>query len=316
MDQVHNVVIIGSGPSAYTAAIYTSRANLSPVVFEGFMAGGISAGGQLTTTTDVENYPAFPDGILGPELVERMRQQCLKFGAICIPETVVRVDLESKPFKVWLEDSSVYKTKSIIIATGATAKRLNIKGEKDYWQAGISACAVCDGSLPLFRNKPIAVVGGGDSAVEEALYLCKYASKVYVVVRTDKLRASKVMADRLLKNTKVQILWNTTVEEALGDGNVLQNIRIKNKATGEESLLDVSGLFYAIGHQPNTEFLKDQPIELDSLGYIVVKSGTSLTNIQGVFACGDVQDSRYRQAITACGTGCMAALDCERYLTH
>jgi thioredoxin reductase (NADPH) len=312
---IHKVVIIGSGPAAHTAAIYAARANLNPIMYEGFMAGGIAAGGQLTTTTEVENFPGFPDGISGPELMERMRKQSLRFGTTIITETISKVDFTSRPFKLWregFENDEPILTHSVIIATGATAKRLNIKGEDLYWQKGISACAVCDGALPLFRNKPLVVVGGGDSACEEANYLTKFGSIVYLIHRRDQLRASKIMQERTLKNPKIKIIWNTVVIEALGN-NVLQKVKLQNLKTNEITELEASGLFYAIGHKPNTDPFKGQ-IELDDDGYIITKPGTTQTNIPGIFAAGDVQDKKYRQAITAAGSGCMAALECEKYL--
>ncbi|KAJ3285380.1 thioredoxin-disulfide reductase [Borealophlyctis nickersoniae] len=317
----HPLVIIGSGPAGHTAAIYAARANLRPVMYEGFMAGGVAAGGQLTTTTDVENFPGFPKGISGPELMDLMREQSTRFGTIVHSETVNKVDLTSRPFKLWIENSESDQpvlARSIIVATGATAKRMHIAGEDKYWQAGISACAVCDGAVPIFRKKPLAVVGGGDSAAEEATFLTKYASKVYVLVRRDKLRASKVMADRLLANPKIEVLWNTVPVEAKGDGRLLKGLVLKDTKTGEKRDLEVNGLFYAIGHVPNTGMLRGEDgkpqIDLDQEGYIVVKPGSSNTSVEGVFAAGDVQDKRYRQAITAAGSGCMAALDCERFL--
>lgn len=312
---IHKVVIIGSGPAAHTAAIYTARANLSPILFEGFMAGGIAAGGQLTTTTEVENFPGFPEGIGGIELMERMKQQSLRFGTKIISETISKVDFSTRPFKLWregFENEEPILAHSVIIATGATAKRLNIKGEELYWQKGISACAVCDGALPIFRNKPLAVIGGGDSACEEATYLTKFGSIVYLIHRREKLRASKIMQDRVLKNPKIKIIWNTVAIEALGD-DLLQKIKLQNTINNEITELEVNGLFYAIGHKPNTDPFVGQ-IELDPDGYIITKPGTTQTSIPGVFAAGDVQDKKFRQAITAAGTGCMAALECEKYL--
>jgi len=312
------VVIVGSGPAGHTAAIYTARANLEPLMFEGFLAGGIAAGGQLTTTTEVENYPGFPKGIMGPDLCQNFRDQSERFGTEIISETISRVDLSQRPFKLWKEyaDSDADEpilADSVIIATGATAKRLGIPGEEKYWQAGISACAVCDGAVPIFRNKPLCVIGGGDSACEEALYLTKYASKVYVIHRRDTLRASKVMADRLVKHPKVEMVWDSVPVEAKGDGKLLNAVTVENVKTKERKDLAVNGLFYAIGHKPNTDVFKGQ-IELDANGYIKTKPGTSYTSVEGVFACGDVQDTRYKQAITAAGSGCMAGLDCERWL--
>jgi thioredoxin reductase (NADPH) len=314
-NKIHKVVIIGSGPAAHTAAIYAARANLEPVMFEGFMAGGIAAGGQLTTTTEVENFPGFPEGISGPELMEKMRKQSLKFGTTIITETISKVDFSTRPFKLWregFEEEDPVLAHSVIIATGATAKRLNIKGEELFWQRGISACAVCDGALPIFRNKPLVVVGGGDSACEEATYLTKFGSVVYLIHRRDKLRASKIMQERVMKNPKIKIIWDSAVIEALGD-NVLQKVKVQNLKTNQVQELEANGLFYAIGHKPNTYPFVGQ-IELDEDGYIITKPGTTQTNIAGVFAAGDVQDKRYRQAITAAGTGCMAALECEKFL--
>jgi thioredoxin reductase (NADPH) len=314
-NKIHKVVIIGSGPAAHTAAIYAARANLEPVMFEGFMAGGIAAGGQLTTTTEVENFPGFPEGISGPKLMEKMRKQSLKFGTTIITETISKVDFSTRPFKLWregFEEEDPVLAHCVIIATGATAKRLNIKGEELFWQRGISACAVCDGALPIFRNKPLVVVGGGDSACEEATYLTKFGSVVYLIHRRDKLRASKIMQERVMKNPKIKIIWDSAVIEALGD-NVLQKVKVQNLKTNQVQELEANGLFYAIGHKPNTDLFVGQ-IELDEDGYIITKPGTTQTNIAGVFAAGDVQDKRYRQAITAAGTGCMAALECEKFL--
>lgn len=308
-----NLIIIGSGPAAHTAAIYAGRAQLNPLLFEGMMAGGVAPGGQLTTTTDVENFPGFPDGIQGPELMDNMRQQSLNCGSRIETATVDKVDFTQKPFKIFV-GSKEYMTQSVIISTGATAKRLNLPGEKNLWQKGISACAVCDGALPIFRNKPLVVIGGGDSAAEEATFLTKYGSVVHVLHRRDNLRASKVMQDRLLENKKIQMHWNTEAIEVIGD-NFVTAIKIKNNQSGAEGLIDASGLFYAIGHKPNTDFLNGQ-IKLDETGYILTEPGTTLTSIEGVFACGDVQDKRYRQAVTAAGTGCMAALEAEQFLSH
>ncbi|KAJ3238343.1 thioredoxin-disulfide reductase [Chytriomyces hyalinus] len=316
----HKVVIIGSGPAGHTAAIYLARANLNPVMFEGFLAAGVAAGGQLTTTTDVENFPGFPDGMGGQELMDQMRKQSLKFGTTIVTETISKVDLKQRPFKLWREgyetDADVILADSVVIATGATAKRLYITGEETFWQAGISACAVCDGAVPIFRNKPLVVVGGGDSASEEATFLTKYASKVYVLVRRDKLRASKVMADRLLKHPKVEVLWNKAPVEAKGD-RLLKQLVIEDTVTKERSTLDVNGLFYAIGHKPNSDLFVGQ-LDLDETGYIKTYPNqgvpSTYTNIEGVFAAGDIQDHTYRQAVTAAGSGCMAALDAERWL--
>ncbi|KAG1739524.1 hypothetical protein EDB19DRAFT_1635768 [Suillus lakei] len=313
------VVIIGSGPAGHTAAVYLARANLSPVLFEGFMANGFAAGGQLTTTTDVENYPGFPSGILGPELMDKFREQSIRFGTQIITETVSKIDLSARPFRYWRESQEHEEpetTDTIIIATGASAKRLGLKGEVTYWQSGISACAVCDGAVPIFRNQPLAVIGGGDSAAEEATYLTKYGSHVYVLVRRSELRASKIMAKRLMNNPKIVYYpWNTVATECQGDGDLLNNLRIQNVTTGEERDLPVRGLFYAIGHEPATALVRSQ-LQTDPDGYIITVPGTTQTSVKGVFAAGDVQDKRYRQAITSAGSGCMAALEAERLIAE
>jgi thioredoxin reductase (NADPH) len=309
----YRLLIIGSGPAAHTAAIYAARAELKPVLFEGFMAGGIAAGGQLTTTTDVENVPGFPEGVMGPELMERMRAQSERFGTKVITETVNEIDLSSRPFR-FKADSEEGSADAVIIATGATAKRLPIPGARDgeLWQRGISACAVCDGALPAFRNQPLAVIGGGDSAVEEASFLTKYGSKVYIVHRRDELRASKIMQQRALDNPKIEFLWSHVVTEAKG-GDFLEAIRVKDLKTNEERDVPVAGLFFAIGHVPNTAFLNGQ-LETDEQGYLVTKPDSTQTNVPGVFAAGDVQDKKWRQAVTAAGTGCMASLEAEHFL--
>lgn len=309
---MENIIIIGSGPAGHTAAIYTARANLRPLMFEGMMAGGIAAGGQLTTTTEVENFPGFPDGISGTELMARMREQSLKHGARIQTETVERVDLSGEIFRLITDAGTEVEVKALIIATGATAKRMHIIAEDQFWQRGISACAVCDGALPFFRNKVLVVVGGGDSAIEEASHLTKYASKVILMHRRDELRASKVMQKRAFDDPKIEIMWNTVPLEAYGE-KVLGGLRVEDTKTKTKKDVACSGLFYAIGHQPNTSFLSGQ-IDLDEAGYIQTVPGTCITNVKGVFACGDVQDKKYRQAISAAGSGCMAALEVEKFL--
>ena len=317
------VVIIGSGPAAHTAAIYLARAELKPILYEGMLANGIAAGGQLTTTTDVENFPGFPSGINGSELMDHMRAQSARFGTEIITETISRVDLSSRPFKLWTEysdgpkDEPAMTADALIISTGASARRLNLKGEDKYWQNGISACAVCDGAVPIFRNKPLFVIGGGDSAAEEALFLTKYGSHVTVLVRRDALRASKTMAKRLLSNPKVTVKFNTQATEILGEqekNGLMTHLKLKS-GDGKEETVEASGLFYAVGHDPATALFKGQ-IDADNDGYILTKPGTSYTSVEGVFAAGDVQDKRYRQAITSAGSGCIAALEAERYIAE
>ena len=312
-DRVEKLVIVGSGPAGHTAAIYSARAALSPLMFEGFMAGGVAAGGQLTTTNDVENYPGFPEGINGPEMMDLFRQQSLRFGARIETETVEKVDLSRRPFRVTASSGETL-TETLIVATGATARRLGIPGEELFWQQGISACAVCDGALPIFRNKVLMVIGGGDTAVEEATHLTKFGTEVIVVHRRDTLRASKIMQQRLLSHPKIRMRWDSVAEEALGD-DALQSVRIRNLKSNETSVVEAEGLFYAIGHLPNTGFLNGQ-LELDDAGYIVTTPGTTRTSVEGVFAAGDVQDKVWRQAVTAAGTGCMAALEAERFLVE
>ena len=308
---VENLVIIGSGPAGYTAAIYAGRANLKPLVFEGFQAGGIP-GGQLMTTTEVENFPGFPEGIQGPDLMRRTRAQAERWGAEIITEDVISVDLSKRPFTIKSETLEV-QAHSIIIATGATAKRLNLPGEEEFWNRGISACAICDGTIPLFRNEELAIIGGGDTAAEEAVYLTKYGSRVHMLVRRDQMRASKAMQDRVLRHHKIKVHWNTTPLAVYGD-DVVKGLKIQNTQTEEVSELSVRGLFYAVGHTPNTNVFKGQ-IALDEVGYIVTEGKSVETSVEGVFAAGDVQDHEYRQAVTAAGTGCMAALLAERWLS-
>jgi thioredoxin reductase (NADPH) len=310
---VENLVIIGSGPAGFTAAIYAARANLKPLMFEGLQAGGIP-GGQLMTTTEVENFPGFPAGITGPQLMEQMKAQAQRWGTECYTEDVISVDLSQRPFTVKSTDREV-QAHSIIIATGATAKRLNLPNEGQFWSSGISACAICDGASPIFKGNELAVIGGGDSAAEEAVYLTKYGSHVHLLVRRDVLRASKAMQDRVLNNEKITVHWNTEAVDVFGEGSKLQGLKVKNNQTGEVIDLPVEGLFYAIGHTPNTDLFKGQ-LDLDSVGYIKVEAGSVATSVEGVYAAGDVQDHEYRQAITAAGTGCMAALLAERWLSE
>lgn len=310
---VENVVIIGSGPAGYTAAIYAARANLKPLLFEGFQAGGIP-GGQLMTTTEVENFPGFPNGITGPQLMDQMKAQAIRWGTQTYGEDVLKVDFSERPFTIASSEREI-KAHSVIIATGATAKRLHLPSEEQYWSNGISACGICDGASPIFRGQEVAVVGAGDSATEEAVYLTKYASVVHLLVRRDVMRASKTMQDRVLNNPKIKIHYNSQPVDVFGENGRLTGIKIKDTKTEEIRDLAVKGLFYAIGHTPNTALFQGQ-LELDEIGYIKVKAGTVETNIEGVFAAGDVQDHEYRQAITAAGTGCMAALSAERYLSH
>ncbi|NGX55991.1 MAG: Thioredoxin reductase [Candidatus Anoxychlamydiales bacterium] len=311
--EIEKLVIIGSGPAAYTAAIYAARANLNPIMFEGFMSGPI--GGQLMTTTDVENFPGFPNGIIGPKLMENMKNQAMKFQTRCLIEDVKSVNFDQKPYLIQGTKTKVL-THSVIIATGANAKRLKIKGANDneFWQKGVTACAICDGAAPIFRDKQLFVIGGGDSAVEEAVFLTKYASKVFIVHRRDEFRASKIMAKRAIDHPKIEILYNSEIIEILGDNIVKQVLIINNKSNKKKSF-EAGGVFFAIGHTPNISFLNNQ-LELEDNNYIKVKKGTTQTLKEGVFAAGDVQDHIYRQAITAAGTGCMAALEAERYLTN
>jgi len=312
MSDVKNVVIIGSGPAGHTAAIYAARANLVPFMYEGYMMGG-SAGGQLTTTTDVENYPGFPDGIDGPELMQLFRKQAERFGTGMVQQDVVEVDFSKRPFRIKSDETEVLAN-SVIISTGATAKRMGVPNEEKMWNNGMSACAVCDGALPMFRNQPLMVIGGGDTAVEEGTFLTKFGSKVYMVHRRDELRASKIMQERAFKNEKLEIVWDTVFEDAVGQDYVT-GARIKNVKTNAVKELEVAGIFYAIGHTPNTSVFKGQ-IDLDEKGYITLKPGTQETNVEGIFAAGDVHDQKYRQAVTAAGTGCAAALEAERWLAE
>ena len=312
MGDVKNVVIVGSGPAGHTAAIYAARANLSPFMFEGYMLGG-SAGGQLTTTTEVENYPGFPEGVEGPELMQLFRKQSERFGTEMVQEDVIEADFSKTPF-VLKSDNREVLAHSVIISTGATAKRMGVPNEEKMWNNGMSACAVCDGALPMFRNQPLMVIGGGDTAVEEASYLTKFGSVVYMVHRRDELRASKIMQERAFKNPKLEIIWDSVLDDAVGEEYVT-GAKITNMKTKETRQLEVGGIFYAIGHTPNTSIFNGQ-LDLDEAGYIKLKPGTQETNVEGVFAAGDVHDHKYRQAVTAAGTGCAAALEAERWLAE
>jgi thioredoxin reductase (NADPH) len=312
--QTENLVIIGSGPAAWTAAVYGARANLNPLVFEGEPMGTMLPGGQLMTTTEVENFPGFPEGITGPELMERMRAQALRFGVRVVSESVQSVELGQRPFVVKPNYSEAREALAVIIATGANAKWLGVANEERLAQTGggVSACAVCDGALPFYRNKTLAVVGGGDTAMEESLYLTKFAKEVLIIHRRDQFRASKVMADRVLSNPKVRVLWNQRVVEVLGYDEITA-LRLEDTISGARSDVEVGGLFVAIGHSPNTAFLGGQ-LDLTPHGYIKTQPWRTATSVEGVFAAGDVMDDYYRQAITAAGTGCMAALEAERWL--
>ncbi|KAI9894674.1 MAG: hypothetical protein M1814_002030 [Vezdaea aestivalis] len=315
----HSDAATGSSGAEEGRARSSDNERLNAVLYEGMLANGIAAGGQLTTTTDVENFPGFPKGIGGTELMDAMREQSLRFGTQIITETISKVDLSKQPFKFWVEgeeDKAPHTADAVIIATGASARRLGLDGETQYWQNGISACAVCDGAVPIFRKKPLIVIGGGDSAAEEAMFLAKYGSHVTVLVRRDKLRASKTMAKRLLSHPKITVKYNTVATKVEGDDKgLMSSLTIQNTATGEESKLEANGLFYAVGHDPATALFKSQ-VDMDEDGYILTKPGTSYTSVEGVFAAGDVQDKRYRQAVTSAGSGCIAALEAERYLSE
>ena len=312
MEDFKDLVIVGSGPAGHTAAIYAARANLKPFMFEGYVAGG-SAGGQLTTTTDVENYPGFPEGIQGPELMQLIRKQAERFGTEMVGEDIVEVDFSKRPFTIKSDQREV-RAKAVIVATGAVARRMGVPSEEKMWNNGMSACAVCDGALPFFKNQPLMVIGGGDTAVEEASYLTKFGSVVYLVHRRDELRASKIMQKRAFDNKKLEIIWDTVFEDAIGE-DFVTGARVQNIKTKEVKDISVSGIFYAIGHTPNTQMFENQ-LDLDATGYIKVNAGTQETSVEGIFAAGDVHDHKYRQAVTAAGTGCAAALEAERWLAE
>ncbi|HEU5128631.1 MAG TPA: thioredoxin-disulfide reductase [Glycomyces sp.] len=306
MSETRNVIIIGSGPAGYTAALYTARANMRPLVFEGFQFGG-----ALMQTTDVENYPGFPEGIMGPELMDQWRKQAERFGAELVSDDVTRVDLTGEIKRVWVGEDE-YTARAVILATGSAYRPLNVPGETEMMGRGVSACATCDGFF--FRDQHIAVVGGGDSAMEEATFLTKFASKVSILHRRDAFRASQIMADRALANPKIEVEWNTVVEEILGEDGKVSGVAVADTVTGEQRTLPVTGLFIAIGHDPRSELFKGQ-VELDESGYVKVDSPSTRTNLEGVFAAGDLVDHTYQQAVTAAGTGCAAALDAERFIT-
>lgn len=309
MSNHRKVIIIGSGPAGLTAALYSARANLSPLILEGMQPGG-----QLTITTEVENFPGFPEGIMGPELMDTIRKQALRFGAESEYETVTKVDFSKRPFKLWADEKE-YTADTVIVATGASAKLLNIPSEAEYMGYGVSACATCDGFF--FKNQEVFVVGGGDTAMEEASFLTKFASKVILLHRRDEFRASKIMQERVMKNPKVSVMLNSVVDEVLGEvkngRKTMTGLKIKNVKTGEITTVKGDGLFMAIGHQPNTSLFKGI-LDLDQKDYLTIKAGSTKTNIPGVFAAGDVADSYYRQAVSAAGSGCMAAIDAERFL--
>jgi thioredoxin reductase (NADPH) len=309
-DRIHEVVIIGSGPAGLTAALYAARANLEPVLIEGVVDGG-PTGGQLTLTTDVENFPGFPDGIMGPELIQNMREQAARFGTRYLTEDVVEAHIEQQPITLKTASGQTIQTRSLIVATGAKPRRLEVPGEDELWGAGVSACATCDGFF--FRDKHVVVVGGGDSAMEEAIFLTKFASKVTVVHRRDALRASVILQERAFKNDRIEFVWNATVSRVNGENGLLSSLTLTDTVTGEQRDLAADGLFLAIGHIPNT-WLFDGVLETDDEGYLVVDEPTTATNVPGVFACGDVMDHTYWKAVTAAGTGCRAAIDTERYL--
>jgi thioredoxin reductase (NADPH) len=321
---IENLVVIGSGPAGYTAALYAARANLNPLLITGFQVGGIP-GGQLMTTTHVENYPGFPDGILGPELMDRMKAQAVRWGTHLLETDVERVELGERPFRVITTEGQTIHTQALVVATGASANRLGIPQEGRFWSRGISACAICDGATPQFRQEELAVVGGGDSACEEAVYLTKYGSRVHLIVRGDKLRASAAMADRVLANPAIKVHWNREVVDGQGpegaipgpdgEGPWLASITLRDRSSGATEQLAVRGLFYAIGHTPNTALLQGQ-LELDPRGYLITRPGRPETALDGVFAAGDVADAEWRQGITAAASGCQAALAAERWLTH
>jgi thioredoxin reductase (NADPH) len=307
VDEVRDLIIIGSGPAGYTAAVYAARANLKPLVIE-----GVESGGALMTTTEVENFPGFADAIMGPKLMDQMRLQADRFGAEFLTDNVSRVDLTGGIKRVWVGDEE-HKARAVILATGSAWRHLGVPGEDEFLGHGVSSCATCDGFF--FREQEIAVVGGGDTAMEEATFLTKFASKVTIIHRRDEFRASKIMSERALSNPKISVAWNTVVEEILGADGKVTGVKVRDVKTGETKVLPVTGVFVAIGHDPRSELFHGQ-VDTDINGYILVESPSSRTNLPGVFAAGDLVDHHYRQAITAAGTGCVAALDAERFLAH
>jgi thioredoxin reductase (NADPH) len=310
---MENVIIIGSGPAGYTAALYTARANLNPLCLEGEISQDILPGGQLMTTTEVENYPGYPEGVTGPKMMEDFKKQAERFGTRFLYKTVTKVDLSQRPFTVWAGEEQ-WQCRALIVATGANAKYLGLPSEKHFLNRGVSACATCDGALPRFRNQPIIVVGGGDTAMEEAIFLTNFASRVHIIHRRDKFRASKIMADRAIHHPKVVVEWFNVLDEVLGnDKEGVTAVRLKNVETDELREIPCTGVFIAIGHKPNSDLFAGV-LNRDENGYLETDHDSSFTNVHGVFACGDVQDHKYRQAITAAGSGCMAAIDATRWL--
>lgn len=307
--QTHEkVIIIGSGPAGYTAAVYASRANLEPLMIQ-----GEEIGGQLTTTTDVENFPGFPDGVMGPDMMLLFEKQAKRFGTRMISSNVTKIDTTTRPFRIWVGEKE-WTAEAVIVSTGASAKYLGLDNERKYLGRGVSACATCDGAF--FRDVPVVIVGGGDTAMEEAMFLTRFASKVHLVHRRDDFRASKIMSDRVKAHEKIQIHWNTELKEINGDDKMVKSVTLYNNQTDTDTELDTEGVFIAIGHKPNTSVFDPKQVDMDENGYIITKPDSTYTSVEGLFACGDVQDHVYRQAITAAGSGCMASIDAERWLEN